>query len=150
MSLPYREGTWFAVPLRRGGFAVGVVARTSREGKVLLGYFFGPRRRSVPSLADVQSSRPQDATLVVRFGDLSLIQGEWPIVGDTRLDRSSWTVPDFARTDPLSGRSWRVRYDDRDPNVVVSEDPIVTEPALPRDGLYGAGAVEAALDRKLQ
>ena len=36
----YREGDWFAVPLRDGGYAAGLIARANPKG-VLLGYFFG-------------------------------------------------------------------------------------------------------------
>lgn len=42
MARNYREGSRFAVPLRQGGYAVGLVARVNPRG-VLLGYFFGPR-----------------------------------------------------------------------------------------------------------
>lgn len=151
MTLPYREGTWFAVPLKRGGYGVGVVARATAEGGVLLGYFFGPRRGAVPLLRDVSEAQPRDASLVVRFGDLSLIKSEWAILGEsTSWVRSKWKSPDFVRTDPLSGRAWRVRYDDRDPNVVVSEEPIATPVgSLGPNWMYGAGAVESTLDRKL-
>jgi hypothetical protein len=41
MKLPYSEGSVFLVPLRKGGYARGVVARASPKGKGLLGYFFG-------------------------------------------------------------------------------------------------------------
>lgn len=151
MVLPYREGTWFAVPLKRGGYGLGLVARATAEGKVLLGYFFGPRHPRVPTLSDARGLEPRDATLIVQFGDLALINGEWPILGiASSWDRRSWRSPDFIRTDPLSGRAWRVSYDDRDPNVVVSEEPIAAaDPALSRNGLFGAGAVESVLDRKL-
>jgi hypothetical protein len=43
MKLPYSEGSVFVVPLRKGGCARGVIARASRRGRVILGYFFGPR-----------------------------------------------------------------------------------------------------------
>lgn len=33
-----REGDWFAVPLRKGGYAVGLIAHANPDG-VLLGYF---------------------------------------------------------------------------------------------------------------
>jgi hypothetical protein len=89
--------------------------------------------------------------MVIRFGDLSLLQGDWPILGDHGVwDRSAWSTPDFVRVDPLSNKAWRVRYDDDDPNVVVREDPLAETPtSLQRDGLFGAGAVEIALDRRL-
>jgi hypothetical protein len=151
MPLPYREGTWFAVPLKRGGYGAGVVARATADGRILLGYFFGPRHPTVPRLTDVRSLQPQEAALVVHFGDLSLIDRNWPILGQApSWDRRRWKSPDFVRTDPLSGRAWLVHYDDRDPSVVVSEKPIVKpDPTLSRNGLFGAGAVESVLDRKL-
>jgi hypothetical protein len=40
---PCEEGDLFAVPLRDGGYGIGVVARVGRRG-VLVGYFFGRRR----------------------------------------------------------------------------------------------------------
>jgi hypothetical protein len=54
-KINYREGDWFAVPLRDGGYAVGLVARMDNRGGVL-GYFFGPRRDDVPSPSDVEAS----------------------------------------------------------------------------------------------
>jgi len=36
MSQAYREGDWFAVPLRLGGYVVGLVARGPQRGTVLL------------------------------------------------------------------------------------------------------------------
>lgn len=35
-SIPYREGSLFAVPLRNNGFAVGVVARMAKKEKLSL------------------------------------------------------------------------------------------------------------------
>jgi hypothetical protein len=53
-KLPDSEGDGFAVPLRDGGYAIGVVARMDRKGSVL-GYFFGPRYDEPPKLAEVAS-----------------------------------------------------------------------------------------------
>jgi hypothetical protein len=46
-NIKYREGDWFAVPLRNGGFAVGLVARANPKA-ALLGYFFGPKTKGYP------------------------------------------------------------------------------------------------------
>jgi hypothetical protein len=62
----YGEGDWFAVPLDEGGFCVGVVARANRSG-VLLGYFFGPKRLDVPTLAELTALKAGDAVLVGAF-----------------------------------------------------------------------------------
>lgn len=42
MGLPYREGTWFSVPMPTGGYAVGVVARATPGGGVTLRYGSDP------------------------------------------------------------------------------------------------------------
>jgi hypothetical protein len=157
MKLPYREGTWFAVPLRRGGFAVAVVARAKRGG--LLCYFFGPRRDSVPTLTELENLKPLDAICRLRVGDLGLLEAKWPIIGQAKSwNRSDWPMPVFIRREPVllirgearGGRAWRVYYSDADPNVVVREEPQASaEIDLPADGLFGAGAAEIELTELL-
>lgn len=143
----YREGDWFAVPLREGGYAIGLVARANRDG-VLLGYFFGPRRDALPSLADAQGLAPDDAVLVGKFGHLGLKQGKWLVLG--RLEewsRDAWPMPAFIRNEELTGRSFKVIYGDDDPNKLVHEEEIPPGAAEqgPKDGLMGAGFVEKVL-----
>jgi hypothetical protein len=80
MKLPYSEGSVFLVPLRNGGYARGVVARATAKGKTLFGYFFGPRIESTGSTV-LDDLNPANATLRIRFGDLGLINGAWPLLG---------------------------------------------------------------------
>jgi hypothetical protein len=151
MKLPYREGTRFAVPLRNGGYAIGVVARSTSKGKVVLCYFFGPRRDSIPELNDVESLRSSDAIIVFRVGDLSLVRGDWPIIGTSASwKRQEWPIPPFIRRSELSQNAWRVHYSDSDPNLVVREEPIPYETTnLGIDTMYGAGAAETVLNKLL-
>jgi len=147
----YREGDWFAVPLREGGFGVGVVARANPAG-ALLGYFFGPRRDGVPALDALEILKAPDAILVAKFGHLGLRQGKWPIVG--RLDdweRDAWPMPVFVRYEELTGRSFEVFYDGDDPNKLNREKQIPPGAAEqgPKDGLMGAGFVEKVLTKLL-
>lgn len=141
------EGDWFAVPLRDGGFAVGVLARASRVG-VLFGYLFGPRFEQVPRLEVVGTISPHDAVLVGKFGHLGLRNGTWPHMGRLpHWNRVEWPMPPLIRYEELSGRSFKVYYDDNDPNRLLREDQIppgVAEQA-PKDGLMGAGFVETRL-----
>lgn len=151
MPLPYEEGTWFAVPLRSSGYGLGVVARATKRGKVLLGYFFGPRRDVEPTLGAASSLRAADAVLVVRFGDLYLIDKSWPIIGCLPTwRREEWPMPSFVRRDELSGKAWRVEYADDNPNEVIAEEILATDSGgLGRDSLLGAGAVEIVLTNRL-
>jgi immunity protein 26 of polymorphic toxin system len=143
----YQEGDCFAVPLRSDGFALGVLARSNTEG-VCLGYFFGPKRAAVPTIAEVQGLRPEAATVIRKFGHLGLRDGRWPIIG--RLPgwtRSSWPMPAMIRYEELTGRTLRVHYDPDDPNRVLSEEVVLTGVAEqgPKDGLAGAGFMEIVL-----
>jgi hypothetical protein len=132
MKLPYSEGSVFLVPLRRGGYARGVVARAGPKGKALLGYFFGPRIESIGSVA--LDLNPADSALRIRFGDLGLINGAWP-------------MPEFVRKDPLSGKAWLVRRSDTNPGQIDSERPTDFDSHLQQDSLSGYGAVEIKLTK---
>lgn len=142
-KINHREGDWFAVPLRDGGYATGVVARANLKG-ALLGYFFGPRRERVPTLEDVASLEPNKSVLIGRFGHLGLTQGTWPILGRVPgWHRAEWPMPVFVRFEELSGRTYNVFYDDDDPATPLREE-LSSGPAArePNDGLMGAGYVE--------
>jgi hypothetical protein len=147
----YHEGDWFAVPLRSVGYAVGLLARDSGKG-VLLGYFFGPRRSSVPALGELQDLHAEDACWIAKFGHLGVKGGEWPIIGrQPDWDRTQWPMPMFARYEELTGRWLAVRYDENNPNNLLSESLIdeAMGHRLPKDALGGAGSVEIRLTRLL-
>ena len=151
MKVNYSEGTWFAVPLCSGGFGVGIAARTTKKGPVILAYLFGPRRETVPTLSEVSELEPSMAVKVAMIGDLNLINGEWPILGrSSQWQRDNWPIPRFVRSDELSRRAFIVRYDDKDPGRAISEEPVeYGTSTLDRDSAYGAGAVETMLTRLL-
>ena len=151
MKLPYREGTVFAVPLRVGGYAIGVVARASQRGRVIFGYFFGPARENIPSIIEVGHLRCHDAVKFCLFGDLSLINGEWVTIFDIKeWDRRSWPMQSFVRDEEFTGRRWMVTHSDDDPVSIVSEIPISKNSvSLERDSIWGAGAVEIELTKLL-
>jgi hypothetical protein len=152
MKLPYKEGSVFGIPLRSGGFGIGVVARTAPKGCIFLGYLFGPKRDTAPTLDEVRSLRPEDAVRVVRIGDLSLMDGTWPLIGD--LDswkRAEWPMPPFARSDEISRRAWQVQYSDVDANKIESQAEMHYADAddLGSDSVFGAGAAEIILTKHL-
>jgi Immunity protein 26 len=147
MKLPYSEGSVFLVPLRRGGYARGVVARAGAKGKILLGYFFGPRIESIGTIA-LDDLNPAGAALRMQFGDLGLINGAWSIVGRIpNWNRAEWPMPEFVRRDPLSGKAWLVRRSDTNPGQIDSERPTDFDSPLPEDALSGYGAVEIKLTK---
>jgi hypothetical protein len=146
-EIPYHEGDLFAVPMRDGGYAIGLVARMNGEGPVL-GYFFGGRYDHVPDAAELRGHSTDEAIFAKIFGDLGLIRGAWPVAG--RLPgwrRDDWPMPAFGRREPLTGRCFRVEYADDDPASLQGEMPISPEELehLPEDGLAGVGFIETPL-----
>jgi hypothetical protein len=149
MRLPYSEGSVFLVPLRDGGYAKGVVVRAAPEGKVLFGYFFGPKIESADDIV-VDDMTPGKEVLKLRFGDLGLIKGKWPIHGRVpNWNRGEWTMPDFVRREPISNKTWLVRYSDTDPNRVVAEELVDPACSLLTDSISGSGSVEIKLTELL-
>lgn len=135
MAQQYREGDWFAVPLPRGGYAVGLVARRPRRGTVVLGYFFGPPRKTLPACEALAGTRAEHALLVCRVKDTALHNGEWRVLGrPASWRREDWPIPAFHRREGLSGRGIRVEYDDED----------LTTPA--RESVAGAADASLAMD----
>lgn len=147
----YTEGDWFAVPLRDGGYAVGVVARLDGRGGVI-GYFFGPKSGVPPSLDEVTDKTANDAVLVSNFGDLGLVRGKWKRIGKAPdWNRDRWPIPPFVRTDAVSGAHRKVIYTEDNLNTEKTLLPCSSTEAttLPKDGIAGYGAVEIQLTKLL-
>lgn len=151
MKQPYHEGSWFAVPLNHGGFAAGLVARMSPQGKIMLAYLFGPRRATRPTLADVQGLRAADAVKAIRTGDMALANGRWPVLGHIEgFNRSDWPVPVFIRRSDALKRAWQATYAD-DPAKPEREVSVPYETAgLESDSLFGYGSTELLLTKLLE
>lgn len=151
MKLPYSEGSVFVLPLEGGGYARGVVARATKKGRVLFGYFFGPRLRSEDQ-ASFDELVAHKAIMCLRFGDLGLINGEWPVLGALPgWDRNAWPMPRFVNRGIAGhGKSYLVEYSDTDPNLEIGRWIIDDNPELPANSLSGYGAVSIKLDKALQ
>lgn len=146
-KLHYKEGDWFAVPLEGGGYALGLIARMKHKG--ILGYFFGPRYSELPTLSDAAAQEPSRAMERLIFGDLSLLNQEWPVIGALpRWDRSNWPMPSFIHRDRVSGVCYVRTYDEDTLHFLSERRATLEEVAsLPKDGDYGAGAVVISLSR---
>jgi hypothetical protein len=94
------------------------------DGKgAVIGYFFGPRRATVPTVEQLHTLQPGDAILVARFGDLGLVENEWPVIGgQPGWDRDQWPIPVFVRSLPPTGRLVKVWYDETELNSPAREE----------------------------
>src|SRR6266478_6227103 len=152
-KLPYRLGIWFAVPLSSSTYGIGIITRLSRNGLIGFGYFFGPKRESVPKLEDLKRLKAHEAICCAQFGALGLIKKRWPIIGEAGDWRcEEWPLPPLIRVDDEDDpktRAWKVLYSD---NLEILQDE-PCDPALakkyPPETLYGAGALENELNELL-
>ena len=149
-DLPYREGTWFVVPLRCGGYVPGIVVRSNGNG-CIFGYFFGPRHKRIPRLNEVQGLRHEDVAFSIQFGDLGLLEEHWPIIGESeQWESKAWPMPPFIHIDESSGKAC-LRYYSEHTLKFIKEEPcdISLASEYPEDGLAGYGFVEARLTKLL-
>jgi len=150
-KLQYKEGDCFAVPLPGGGYALGLIAQM--KAPATFGYFFGPRRSTLPTLEDTVHLRPEDALERADFGDLDLLNHAWPVLGQMPgWDRSRWPMPRFVNKDLISGQIRFITRADNDPAEVIARDLAAPEEAagLPEDGCYGSLALARRLDSLLR
>jgi hypothetical protein len=150
---PYKEGDWFAVPLKSSGFGLGLIARVGTRGGIILGYFFGPQREGISDIINTSGLHPADAVLVRQFCDPGLMNGEWPVLfRSEKWQRSDWPVPAFGHIDIVDSRkAYRREYGDNPSDLFVYEEAVTLDEAqrLPADGLDGHIALQIKLTQLL-
>jgi hypothetical protein len=154
LKINYQEGDWFGVPLTGGGYAVGILARVRKGqyGPNLFGYFFGPRRPSLPSLQELSRLTVDDAIYASHFGHMGLVQNEWPIIGRMApWEPARWPLPLFGRRNYVNEDvAWLVEYSEE--TLEILSERVVKAAAiegLPEDSMPGQGAVERWLSMLL-
>ena len=135
--------------------SVAFIRSTQRQiprGRIILGYFFGPKFNEVPGIDATESLQPRRAIKRLLFGDLGLINGEWRVLGElVNWRRADWPVPQFVRRDDISKRAWRISYSDSDPSKLVAEEPAPFDVNDLENGqLWGYGAIEQLLTKLLE
>ncbi len=148
------EGQWFAVPLRKGAYALGVVVRGNNK-TVCLGYFFGPKYETVPGDVATWEKKPEDAVLITQFQDLGIVNGRWPLIQSTRpFSREEWPIPKFGMEIADSNGKGYLReyeFDEAGHWNLINERVVDAKEImdLPEDSFWGGGAVEIHLTKLL-
>ncbi len=151
-KITYQEGDWITLPLKGGGYGLGIVARVGKGG-VILGYFFAPRYPKLPTAQDTKGLSASDAILIARFGDLGLLRDEWHVVCHAEnWKREEWLMPEFGRIDRVeTSTGYRTLYhEDRLTEIVQCVKVSAYEAVqLPHDALCGYMALAIHLNRLL-
>ncbi len=91
----YSEGDFFAVPLKTGGFGVGLAVCLGVKHDVVA-HFFGPVRESVPSIDDLVNLTELNSAHIEHFLDDGLRDGSWEVIGQyPEWDAYDWPIPKF-------------------------------------------------------
>lgn len=143
----FKEGNIFAVPLKDGGFAAGVVAR-KLTGHGFLGYFYGPHRNSLDDIWAPPTGSLGDPILIGECSDLGLLNGSWTVVGHIEnWNKEEWPIPAFGHIDAVDGGGWIREYADDGRFTALANYRVTPEEAraLPEDGSWGYVALERRL-----
>lgn len=144
----YEEGDAFVLPIKNGGYVIGIAARVALNGGYVLTYFFGPRRQTPPMLSELVGFSPSAALTVARCSDLGLVTGEWQVIGHLpNWNREDWPIPKFIRRHPTNEWAYLVEYvHDRKlkEHSAVRCDPNIT--GYPEDGAWGYVYAQNKLD----
>jgi hypothetical protein len=152
--LPYREGDWLWVPLRRSGLhAVARIARIGPTGKIIAIYGFGPARTSKPSNEELAVLEPESAALISMCSDLGIMNGAWQVIPiKARFVREQWPMPSFGQWHKGASFGIRLDYVEDAPNThpIASRVPREEARQLPPDGVSGYQALEVHFCQALQ
>ena len=139
MSKKFREGDVAAIPLKKGGYALAVIARVAKRGHIVLCYFFGTRFAELAeAVSAISVLRKGDAFAIARVGDPCLIDGSWPIIGSiTPWERGLWPLPGFVTGGYLPGDKLLVHYSEETLSEPISRERVPDNFVGLPGGLWG-------------
>ena len=145
-KIKYREGDWFGVPLKSGGWGIGIVARKGRRDD-FIAYFFGPPRAELPKdTKELDQLHHSQAVYRTTPGILGLRWGTWPIIGHhARWHRDLFPNPWFGWIRFDGKKAKREQYDENVYESVREECSVEEALSLPSSNVPGHGSVEFAL-----
>jgi hypothetical protein len=152
----YREGQWFAIPIKDIGYCLGIIVRGSSKTHGGLGYFWSSITKNLPTEEDINKIKPSDAVLIARFGGLGISTGEWPLIQTSnKFVREDWPVPLFIRKlDFDEDKVLIIDYGQDFSGLDLPKSEILVKKSknyekYPEDSLYGYKVVEAKLFKLL-
>ncbi|HEY5463067.1 MAG TPA: Imm26 family immunity protein [Hanamia sp.] len=140
-KLKIKEGDIFAVPLRLGGYGIGLIARHNKG--ITLGYFFSKVFTSIPEDLNMSGINHWKITLIGKFSPLGIEKDEWPLLKTNfQFKCEDWPIPVLKMQDPITGQYFSVLYDES--LLHEKRQKIDKEEAdmLFGHGLYGYEALE--------
>ncbi|MEE8046817.1 MAG: Imm26 family immunity protein [Dehalococcoidia bacterium] len=148
-SHSYSEGDFFAVPLKSGGFGVGIAVCVGPRGTVV-GRFFGPTREAVPTMDELGNLTEDDSIHVEHFRDDGLKNGSWEVIGRHPMwDSYEWPILKFGWFQTLAsgsgGKAFEMELDEDLRTFRQKEISREQFEKLPYEGVVASKAAEITL-----
>lgn len=131
-------GLLAAVPLKRGGYGVALLARSTplqtKAFRLALVYGFDRVYRRMPTLEEASSLLITDAIHILKCGDISFRDGRWPTIGLLEhFVPVNWPVP--PRIKPEVSSRGSLIPDPLVKRVSLTEEQFMKDVVVPNDGL---------------
>lgn len=144
----YKPGDLFLVPLRSGGFGIGIIVRINKS--VILGFFWKKKFDTHPENINMSELEKSNVFWIKQFGSAGLDTGSWKTVGHyPSFNQKEWEVPRFLRKISPFGKYVILYNDDLEEIECMKADDSFIED-LPIDGVAGYGSIEISLSEYLQ
>jgi hypothetical protein len=147
-KIKVKEGDVFAVPLRQGGYGIGIITREHKT--ITMGYFFKTIYTEPPVQVPESILRKENVALIVKFSSMGIENGEWPLLETEFIfKREDWPIPVLMMQHPLTEKYYAVVYDE---TLINEERYLITEQEAKKlfsHGLFGYGALEKKLSTLL-
>lgn len=147
-KIKINEGVGFAVPLRQGGYGIGLLARQNKG--IALGYFFNKVFTSIPEDLDTSDLNYWKIVLIGQFSCMGIQKELWPILKTNfQFKREEWPIPVLKMQDPITEQYFSVLYDEsllREKRKKIDKEEA---DELFGHGLYGYIALEKKLSTLL-
>lgn len=109
-----KSGWWFAIPLRRGGYAVALVAR-NKPSTIMLVYALDRYFAEIPELSELGGVGPADCLPARMLTGHYIKDGLWPLIHrQPGFTREGWPIPVFFRVPPLGGPAYMTTFKEDD------------------------------------
>ena len=114
--LLYQEGTVFAMPIKNSGYILGVVARTTKVGEIVIVYLFKEKFSFLPEQKAWSKLTPKKAIARPRVLDTYLQNKRWPVLGTLQdFKREEWPMPKYLAREKGFEDAWLETYKDSCP-----------------------------------
>lgn len=144
----YKPGDLFLVPLRSGGFGIGIIVRINKS--VILGFFWEKKFDTHPEYIDTSELKKSNVFWIKQFSSAGLDIGSWKMIGHyPSFNQTEWGVPRFLREISPFGK-YLISYNDNLEEIESIKVDDSFNDNLPVDGVAGYGSIEISLSKYLQ